>query len=212
MFLSRAFILIILIAAGCTSVDDNHSHKPPSPVEQISRPTSQPPSKSPSILQIDQGGHKASIKDIVFTPDGRYLVSAGEDKLIRVWDLDTKRPVRTLRGQIGTGFEGKIYAMTLSPDGRWLAAGGWTHTECAGRCGDIRLYDFKSGKLVTLLKGHTNAVTSLAFLTTTVFSYQAAVIKMPSFGMFHKGGCCTSCVGILTIFTPSLLCLIQSTL
>jgi hypothetical protein len=28
------------------------------------------------ILQIDPGGHKAVINDIVFTPDGRYLVSA----------------------------------------------------------------------------------------------------------------------------------------
>jgi hypothetical protein len=27
------------------------------------------------ILQIDPGGHKALIRDIVFTPDGRSLVS-----------------------------------------------------------------------------------------------------------------------------------------
>jgi WD40 repeat protein len=109
------------------------------------------------ILQIDPGGHKAKIKDIVFTPDGRYLVSASNDKLIRVWNLKTGRTERTLRGQIGEGHEGKIFAMALSPDGRWLAAGGFS-----SRWG-IRLYNFHTGKLVALLSGHTNVVSSLAF-------------------------------------------------
>ena len=93
----------------------------------------------------------------MFTPDGRHLVSASDDKLIRVWNIETGRTVRTLRGQIGEGSEGKIYAMALSKDGRWLAAGGWTSG------GEIRLYDFPTGKLVALLKGHTNVVLSLAF-------------------------------------------------
>ncbi|TGO02928.1 hypothetical protein PN36_16115 [Candidatus Thiomargarita nelsonii] len=109
------------------------------------------------ILQIDPGGHKAKIWDIVFTPDGRSLVSASDDKLIRVWNLKTGRTERTLRGQIGEGQEGKIYAMALSPDGRWLAAGGWTSGD------EIRLYNFPTGKLVALLSGHTNVVYSLAF-------------------------------------------------
>jgi len=109
------------------------------------------------ILQIDPGGHKAIINDVVFTPDGRYLVSASNDKLIRVWDIETGKTVRTLRGQIGAGNEGKIYAMALSPDGRWLAAAGWTSDD------EIRLYDFPTGKLVALLKGHTNVVNGLAF-------------------------------------------------
>jgi WD40 repeat protein len=121
------------------------------------------------ILQIDPGGHKAKIKDIVFTPDGRSLVSAGYDKLIRVWSLETGRTERTLRGQIGEGHEGKILAMALSPDGRWLAVGGYfgkrtgSHGCVSLECGQIRLYNFASGKLVALLKGHTRVILSLAF-------------------------------------------------
>ena len=78
----------------------------------------------------------------------------------------TGRPARRCApsaGKSGLGHEGKIFAMALSPDGRWLAAGGWMHKECAGRCGEIRLYDFATGKLVALLKGHTNVVADLAF-------------------------------------------------
>ena len=118
------------------------------------------------ILQIDPGGHKALIKDVVFTPNGKYLVSAGKDKLIRVWDIETGKTVRTLRGQIGAGDEGKIFAMAMSPDGRWLAVGGFMATFTGNNheaLGTIRLYNFPTGKLVALLKGHTNVVLSLAF-------------------------------------------------
>ncbi len=121
-----------------------------------------PPTTRP-IFQIDPNGHLAKIKDVAFTPDGRYLVSAGYDKLIRVWDLKTGRTARTLRGQIGAGVDGKIYAMALSPDGRWLATGGYPSQW------GIRLYDFASGKLVALLKGHTNVVLSLAFSPNSRF-------------------------------------------
>ncbi|OAD20286.1 WD repeat-containing protein [Candidatus Thiomargarita nelsonii] len=114
------------------------------------------------ILQIDPGGHKAKINDIVFTPDGQSLVSASEDKLIRVWNLKTGRTERTLRGQIGEGSEGKIYAMALSPDGRWLAAGGWLPSDRT-KYDAIQLYDFHTGKIVALLSGHTNVVSALAF-------------------------------------------------
>ncbi|MEK8016550.1 MAG: WD40 repeat domain-containing protein, partial [Candidatus Parabeggiatoa sp.] len=130
----------------------HHRQTQPSPLPHPSPKTPPPP-----ILQIDPGGHKALIRDVTFTPDGRYLVSAGDDKVIRVWDLETGQTVRTLRGQIGAGSEGKIFAMALSPDGRWLAAGGWTSND------EIRLYNFASGQLVALLKGHSNVVAALAF-------------------------------------------------
>ena len=77
------------------------------------------------ILQLDTGGHMAVIRGLAFTPDGKFIVSAGDDKVIRVWDWRTGKTVRTIRGQSGRGQEGKIYAMALSPDGRWLAAGGY---------------------------------------------------------------------------------------
>ncbi len=115
------------------------------------------------ILQLDTGGHMALVRGLAFTPDGTFIVSAGDDKVIRVWDWRKGITVRTLRGQSWPGDEGKVFAIALSPDGRWLAVGGWTHPECAGRCGDIRLYDFKSGELEALLKGHSNAVEGLAF-------------------------------------------------
>jgi WD40 repeat protein len=114
-------------------------------------------------LMLDTGGHMAIIRSLAFTPDGKLVVSAGDDKVIRVWDWQLGKTVRTIRGQMGPGQEGKIYTMALSPDGRWLAIGGWTHKECQPLCGEIRLYAFATGKIVGLLKGHTNVVLGLAF-------------------------------------------------
>jgi WD40 repeat protein/uncharacterized caspase-like protein len=118
------------------------------------------------ILMLDTGGHQALINDVVFTPDGKLLVSAGDDKVVRVWDWQTGKTIRTIRGQIGPGQEGNVYAMALSPNGRWLALGGWMapgHGVRDDDVGDIRVYDFMTGELQALLKGHHGAVHALAF-------------------------------------------------
>ncbi|MGA7330077.1 MAG: caspase family protein [Rhodomicrobium sp.] len=121
------------------------------------------------IPQLDTGGHTATIRGVAFTPDGKQLVSAGYDKVIRVWDLASGKTVRTIRGESALGNLGKIFAIALSPDGGWLAAGGDLGTSAGTGSGEdekvqnIRLYDFKSGKLVALLKGHTGIVRALAF-------------------------------------------------
>jgi WD40 repeat protein len=121
------------------------------------------------VLMLDTGGHQALIRGIIFTPDGKYLISAGDDKVVRVWDWRASKTMRTIRGQVGPGNDGKIYAMALSPDGRWLAVGGWlgSFTGTKDRVNEeafqIRLYDFASGRLKALLKGHTDVIFSLAF-------------------------------------------------
>ena len=109
------------------------------------------------ILTIDTGGHKAKINDVMFTSDGKYLVSASNDKTIRVWDTSTGGIVRVLRGQTGKGEEGSIFAAALSPDDRLLAVGGYTKND------EIRLINFQTGEVKALLKGHKNVILGLAF-------------------------------------------------
>ena len=55
------------------------------------------------ILQLDTGGHMGPIKGLAFTPDGKFIVSAGDDKVIRVWDWRAGKTVRTIRGRVGAG-------------------------------------------------------------------------------------------------------------
>ncbi|WP_232362560.1 caspase family protein [Desulfogranum mediterraneum] len=109
---------------------------------------------------MDTGGHRGRIQDLVVSSDNRYLISASDDKTIRVWDIKTKKEVAKILGQIGAGSEGKIFAIALSPDDRWLAVGGYINSGGGER---IRIYDFASGTLHRVLKSHTNVVQDLAF-------------------------------------------------
>jgi len=121
--------------------------------------TAPPPPTTSPILQIDSGGHMAIIRDVIFTNDGRYLVSASDDKTVRVWDVLSGKTVRIIRGQIGEGREGKIFAAALSPDNKWLAVGGRLGKED----NPIRIHDFQTGQVMRLLKGHENVINALAF-------------------------------------------------
>ena len=118
--------------------------------------------KDAPLLMLDTGGHMALIKSLTFTRDGNQIVSAGDDKVVRVWDRWTGQTIRTIRGDADVGSEGKIYAMALSPDGKWLAVGG-TITLRGEPGMHIRLYDFASGQVKALLKGHRDKVDDLAF-------------------------------------------------
>jgi WD40 repeat protein len=122
--------------------------------------------KDAPLPMLDTGGHMALIRSLAFTPDGKQLVSASEDKVIRVWDLSSGKTLRTIRGETAPGPVGKLFAMALSPDGRWVASAGFLAPGFGVRdaeVGIIRVYDFQTGSLRALLKGHGNAVVSLAF-------------------------------------------------
>jgi WD40 repeat protein len=119
-------------------------------------------SKQSLVVSVDTGGHRNLIRGLNFTPDGKYLISGGDDKVIRVWDVATGKTDRIIRGEISAGREGQILAMALSPDGALLAASGWiTGPDHRGHL--IRLYDFRTGNLIGLLAGHENRIASLAF-------------------------------------------------
>lgn len=80
---------------------------------------------------------------------------------MRVWDLASGQLLRTLRPPIGDGYEGKIYAVAMTPDGEIIAAGGWTSASDASE--NIYLFDRRSGRLVRRIGGLHNVVNHLAF-------------------------------------------------
>jgi len=107
-------------------------------------------------LRLDTKGHTGRIKDIIVTKSGD-IITASDDKTIRVWDSETGKEKRKILGQIGEGPNGVIYAIALSPDERYLAVGGFFEED------KIRIYDYQTGKLLKLLKSHTDVVLDLAF-------------------------------------------------
>ena len=118
---------------------------------------------APPILVLDSGGHTALIRKVLFTKDGRELITASWDKTIRTWDVASGEPLRVLRPPIGPGEQGRLLDVALSPDGRLLAAGGWGVRE--GELGWIYILSMTTGRIDQVLKGHTNIVNSLCFAT-----------------------------------------------
>lgn len=118
-------------------------------------------------LALVTGGHHAPIRSLLFTKDGRRLLSAGQDKVILVWDLTQEPPVvvRTIRPPVYRGFAGTIYTMALTEpdaDGQAvLAVGG---VGVSGSRGNILLYRFPgvenrpTGEILGELPGDVNGV------------------------------------------------------
>ena len=125
------------------------------------------PPKDP-ILRIETGMHTAKLNRIATDASGRWLVTASDDKSLRVWEHPSGRLVRTIRPPIGEVNEGKLSAVALSPDGSTIACGGWTwfnngSNEIAAEGATIYLFNRASGNLITRITGLPNVIFHLAF-------------------------------------------------
>ena len=138
--------LIILLLSSCTSQPHN------------TMINTQQKEKQQAILKVDTKGHTSMIWDILVTKSGD-IVSASTDKTIRVYDSKTGKEKRKILGEIGIGNSGKIYAIALSSDENYLAVGGFFNDPNDV----IRIYNFKTGKLVRVLKSHKDVVYDLSF-------------------------------------------------
>ena len=67
-------------------------------------------------------GHMYGATDLAFHPDGKHLASAGRDTTVRIWDVSNGKLVKELSKPRGGQFKDWIHAVSISADGRWLAA------------------------------------------------------------------------------------------
>src|SRR5438309_10996631 len=103
------FVALGLLAAG--------------PARSEQQPSAQP------VLRLETGMHTAPIRAAAVDAGGRLLATASFDKTVRLWSLATGEQLRVLRPAIGSGAEGELFAVAVSPDGRFVVTGGWTGFE-----------------------------------------------------------------------------------
>jgi len=119
------------------------------------------PPKEP-LLRIETGMHTSMIRRIVVDAGNDRVITAADDKTIRVWQMPGPRLIATLRVPLGAGHEGRLLGLALSPDGRTVAAGGWTGWDWDGKA-SVYLFDATSGEMVRRIGGLRDAVHALAW-------------------------------------------------
>lgn len=100
--------------------------------------------------KVLRDGHTAAVRRAVFSPDGRLLVSVGEDKQVIVWDFARRERLATF-----TDHTDWVAALAFSPDGKWFATGGYDRT--------VIVWDALKLHKERVLHGHQDHVTALAF-------------------------------------------------
>jgi WD40 repeat protein len=125
-------------------------------VSAASRPSTEP------ILRVETGMHTTLIRRVVVDAPRNRLVTASDDKTIRIWQMPEARLISTLRVPIDRGHEGQLFGLAISPDGKTVAAGGWTGWDWDGAA-SIYLFDAAAGDMVKRIGGLDNAVHALAW-------------------------------------------------
>jgi WD40 repeat protein len=114
------------------------------------------PSVEESLLKVIQNdqpqvlSHPSWVWRVSYSPDGKTLASASQDKTVKLWDVGTGKELKTLNGH-----QDRVLSVSYSPDGKTLASASSDTT--------VKLWDTVTGKELNTLNGHQSTVTSVSY-------------------------------------------------
>jgi WD40 repeat protein len=98
-------------------------------------------------------GHSQMVKAIAFTPDARFVLSAGYDTTIRVWNIASGREIHCMRGH-----QSHVNTLTVTPDGRCAISGAGDYNGGQLHGPTIRMWELESGSMVRVFEGHSGSI------------------------------------------------------
>lgn len=98
--------------------------------------------------------HRDTIFDLQLSRDGKQCVTAGGDKLIKIWDLGARRETATLEGH-----NSQVLTVAFNTNATQVASGGADK--------EMKIWDVSTREKITSLGQHTAAISKLAWLSET---------------------------------------------
>jgi len=89
--------------------------------------------------------HLRAVRTLVFSPDGKKLISGSDDQTLKVWDAGTREEVAVF-----SGHRRRVSQCAISAEG--------TRVISADTAGGIRIWDTTTGLEIAPLKGHYRSV------------------------------------------------------
>ena len=89
------------------------------------------------------------VDNAVFNNNGSIVFSGGHDNLLKSWDVNTGKMIRSYAGH-----DDWIYELCLSPDEKTIYTGSFDKT--------VKCWDTNSGKILYTLKGHSEGIVCIA--------------------------------------------------
>ena len=88
--------------------------------------------------------HADTIRAIAFSPDGKRIVTGGNDETVRIWDAATDIPVWTLKIERQGKIPEIVWSLAFAPDGKTLAVGSGNGVGGDGR---VRIVNPANGEV-----------------------------------------------------------------
>ncbi|KAL3648108.1 hypothetical protein CASFOL_009076 [Castilleja foliolosa] len=98
-------------------------------------------------------GHRDAVYCAIFDRSGRYVITGSDDRLVKIWSMETALSLASCRGH-----EGDITDLSVSSNNAVVASASNDFT--------IRVWRLPDGYPVSVLRGHTGAVTAIVFSPT----------------------------------------------
>jgi eukaryotic-like serine/threonine-protein kinase len=94
--------------------------------------------------------HPARVTSVAWSPDGKLIASASDDRLVTICNSTAGATLRTYRGH-----SAEVYAIAWSPDGKQIASAGADKT--------VQIWDTTTGNHLLTYNGHSGAVNSVSW-------------------------------------------------
>lgn len=119
-------------------------------------------------------GHSGTVYGLDFSPDNRYLISSSEDKIVKLWSLDTYTPLVNYKGH-----NHPVWDVKFSPFGHYFVTGSHDQTARLWSCDHI--YPLR------IFAGHLNDVDTVEFHPNSNYVFTGSADKTARMWDISKG-------------------------